>query len=155
MKPPSARLRRHSFDAEQLLREAGLKATSPRIALLRALHAAARPLSAAALHASVGGDADVVTLYRNLEAFAAQGLARRIEGREGHALYECVDDTHTHHHHVTCTVCGRMEDVELCVPPRVLEEVSKKACFAEIQDHVIELYGICAACQASRTKIRP
>jgi len=93
------------------LRDAGLRATKPRLAVLRALHKGHGPLSHADLTAEVGEDIDRATLYRNLSDLADAGLLRRLDVGDHTWRFEltgCHDDDHDHgpHAHFTCTECG-------------------------------------------------
>src|ERR1700722_17768992 len=99
---------------ETLLRERGFKATAGRIALLEALWAASAPLSVQAIAQILKKEKasiDEATLYRALEALAGAGIVRRIDLGHSHAHYEFEKK---HHHHLVCTDCGVVEDVEDC-----------------------------------------
>lgn len=60
------------------LREAGLRITQPRIAIINALIARSRPISIEQIHAELNSKScDLVTVYRCLGAFEEIGLVRR------------------------------------------------------------------------------
>ncbi len=129
--------------ASALLKEAGLRATTQRVALLSALLHSSSPLSVEALVLAGKGAFDTATAYRMLDAFLEAGLARRIELAQGRALYE---RTGSHHHHAVCTVCGSIKDVEACLPKSLDERVRTSAGFARIDDHALEFFGVCTVC---------
>ena len=96
------------------LREAGLRVTAPRIAVLRAV--AEQPHSDAdtvATHVrSRLGAVSTQAVYDVLRALVAADLLRRIEPAGRAALYETrVADNH---HHLVCRTCGAVVDVD-CV----------------------------------------
>lgn len=132
-----------SFDAENALRETGLRATRQRITLLELLHGLAHPLPVEELVRKGKGAFDTATAYRILDAFVVNGLARRIGLAEDRALYEAAL---LHHHHAICRICGRIEDVAACLPPGLDARVKKTSGFARIEDHALEFFGVCKAC---------
>jgi Fur family ferric uptake transcriptional regulator len=120
-----------------------------RQAVLTALHQAGAFRSAQSLHHELrqaGEPIGLATVYRNLQALAAEGKVDqvRIEGAE--ALYR-VCDTDGHHHHVICRTCGRSTavtgpDFELWA-----DDVAAAAGYADIR-HSLEISGICPTCAA-------
>lgn len=130
-------------DTAGILRDAGLRATSQRIALFVALRQARHPQSVEGLVAGSRNAFDIATAYRILEAFQEAGLARRIDLAQGRALYEAAG---AHHHHAVCVSCGRIEDVEACLPKGLDAAVKKASGFARIDEHALEFFGTCAAC---------
>lgn len=126
-----------------ILRAAGLRATTQRIALLRALTNARQPRSVEELVRDARGAFDVATAYRTLEAFREAGLARRIDLVQGRALFEAAG---AHHHHAICVSCGRIEDVEACLPKGLDASAKNASGFARIDEHMLEFFGMCKAC---------
>ena len=64
-------------EARDRIREAGLRATAPRVAVLRLLIASDKPLSHTGVVEAIGEDGwDQATLYRNLVKLVEAGLAR-------------------------------------------------------------------------------
>lgn len=130
-------------DAIATLKGAGLRATRQRLTLLAALETASRPHSVEELVRACGNTFDTATAYRMLDAFRDAGLARRIELAQGRALFERAG---VHHHHAVCMSCGRIEDVEACVPGDLDRNVKRASGFASIDDHALEFFGTCASC---------
>jgi Fe2+ or Zn2+ uptake regulation protein len=133
----------------ELLRSNNLKATPRRMYLLSLLEKAKIPLSAHELKAMwKQGETNVVTLYRALEALAVSGIVRRVDVQHGHTDYELVVSGE-HHHHLVCTGCGTIEDVEGCpaksIEKRALKDSSK---FSSLQEHSLEFFGTCNKCAA-------
>lgn len=130
---------------EKSIRNAGLRATRQRTELLRILTDASGPQSVEELTLSARGVFDMVTAYRMLDAFVSVGIARRIELAQGRALYEIVGE---HHHHIVCTTCGRIEDIQVCLPETAYRDILKQTTFTTINTHALEYFGVCARCTA-------
>ncbi|WP_296667695.1 Fur family transcriptional regulator [Demequina sp.] len=137
--------------APDLLRGAGLRVTEPRVAVIEALdgmpHAAAD-----AVHAKVAAhrpDLSIQTVYNVLRDLTGRGLARCIEPGDHPARYELrVGDNH---HHMVCSTCGTIADVD-CV-------VGQAPCLSPDDDHgfavavaEITFWGLCRDCQAVAVK---
>jgi Fur family ferric uptake transcriptional regulator len=93
-----------AMDFRSLLATKGLRHTSGRGEVLRALHAAHRPLT----HAEVAeripdGTLDLASVYRNLVKLAEAGLVTRVECGDHLWLYEVFEDSHPH---FLCVDCG-------------------------------------------------
>jgi Fe2+ or Zn2+ uptake regulation protein len=132
----------HGF--EHLLRGAGLKAGSAKVALLRALARHEKPLTVAEVLRASGGKMNESTAYRGLEALAEAGLARRVDLHHGHAHYELE---RTHHHHLVCEDCGAVEDVAACaVEPMEKAVLRRSNTFASITSHDLAFFGQCRKC---------
>lgn len=86
----------------------------------------------------------LATVYRALEAQVESGMAQRLE-RPGH-VYAYVACSPEHHHHLVCTTCQRVQDVDETVLASMLKGVRERHGFTV--DHArLDLYGQCAACQ--------
>ena len=127
------------------LREAGLRITKQRKALLSRLAEADNPLSADETHAQLAkGTCDLVTVYRSLEQFEKIGVLQLGVRENGTKVY-CLSHGHDHHHHLTCRSCGRTERVDLCMGDE-LEKVGKSYGFTDMT-HVMEVFGTCPDCK--------
>ncbi len=104
-----------------VLRDAGLRATPSRIAVLGLLRRTAGPLSHAEAADRLRGQRwDRATIYRNLTDLADAGLARRSDIGDHVWRFEAVDAAHAveRHAHFVCTECGVvacLPDVDLAV----------------------------------------
>ncbi len=79
------------------IRNAGMRVTKPRVALVEALLKQAGPVSIERIHQEVGVDScDLVTIYRCLAAFEGLGLVRRSYQHNGTCLYEQTFDAVIH-----------------------------------------------------------
>jgi Fe2+ or Zn2+ uptake regulation protein len=84
------------------------------------------------------------TVYRAVEMLAQVGLLNRIEFADGTHQYRVCGGGH--HHHLTCTQCRRVVDIDLCVPEEQLLELSAHTGFA-LEGHTLTLFGQCAPCR--------
>ncbi len=101
------------------IRDAGLRSTGPRLAVLRYLLDATRPVSHAELtDALSGGGLDRTTLYRNLVDLTEAGLVQRTDLGDHVWRFELKKGGHDsfQHPHFTCTDCGTVK----CLPESVL-----------------------------------
>jgi Fur family ferric uptake transcriptional regulator len=129
------------------IRAAGLKVTAPRLAVLRGLaespHATADQLFESVSATLTGTSLQAV--YGVLGAFTTAGLVRRIEPAGSAALFERrVGDNH---HHLVCTGCRSVTDVECVVGQAPCLTPSDSAGFV-VQTAEVTFWGLCPACQA-------
>ena len=136
----------HRFDAAiDSLKKERLRITEPRKALLQLLDGAPKPLSAEELHEALGAeDFDLVTIYRNLDAFENAGIVNRIPTESGKSLYELNAEQH-HYHHIICRKCHRTEKLDTCEIEK-LEKLASDLGYSDVT-HVLELYGVCETCR--------
>ena len=137
-----------TFDsALKSLKQAGLKLTSTRRALLRILLQEHGPFSIEELQHKLDDSCDIVTIYRNMTAFLEQGMVAACDFGDGLMRYEWQDPNHQHHHHIICQNCRQVEELELCVVEELEKLISKRG-YAQVS-HRLEFYGICQNCQES------
>jgi Fur family transcriptional regulator, ferric uptake regulator len=85
-------------------------------------------------------------VFRTVDRLVEAGVARRLE-LEGH-VYAYVACQPEHHHHLSCTRCGRVEEIpESWVQP-IADRASRRLDF-EIDDGRLDFYGRCAACRSA------
>jgi Fur family ferric uptake transcriptional regulator len=56
----------------------------------------------------------------------------------------------SHHDHLICISCGKVEEFVDSGNERYQEEIAKERGFA-LHEHSLSLYGVCGACKSSRT----
>ncbi|MBB0997938.1 transcriptional repressor [Dietzia maris] len=136
-------------DQGAVLREAGLRVTSPRLAVLAVV--AGRPHIAAEDVATLVrerlGAVSTQTVYDALRVCTDVGLMRRIEPAGSPALYE--RRTGDNHHHLVCRKCGRIEDVECAVGHAPCLTADRDHGF-EIDEAEVNYWGTCPECQAGQ-----
>jgi Fur family ferric uptake transcriptional regulator len=131
---------------ESALRDAGLKATRGRVAVLDALndrpHANAETIFRTLLPTLPG--TSIQNVHNVLGDLTAAGLLRRIEPAGSAALYERrIGDNH---HHVVCTGCGAVADVDCVVGHAPCLHPSDAGGFA-IDTAEVTFWGLCPSCQ--------
>lgn len=132
----------------QRLREAGLKATGPRMAILASLEEDLSHPTAEGLFERLRGEhpsMSLSTIYKTLEAFLRAGLCRRVSG-DGARLR--VDGTIQDHDHAVCRGCGRIFDVERELFPRTAPPAMLPNGSAVTAIHV-EYEVVCSDCAGS------
>ncbi len=137
-----------SRDAMCAIRDAGLRVTESRRAVLQVLHEHAH-VSADEVYREVAltvPHTSLQSVYNALGDFADAGLVRRIEpaGRAG--LFELrVGDNH---HHVVCDSCGAVEDVDCVIGEAPCLEPADARGFA-IHTAEVTYWGICPSCASA------
>ncbi|MBV1887561.1 MAG: transcriptional repressor [Parvibaculaceae bacterium] len=85
------------------------------------------------------------TIYRALEFLQENGLIHKIESQN--AFLGCAHvGGHHHGQFLICTACGTAQEIDEKIVASALESASKAQGF-KIQSFVIEVKGLCAACQ--------
>jgi len=128
------------------LRQAQMRVTRPRVAILEALIRRDTPISIEQLHHDLNeSSCDLVTVYRCLAAFEELGLVRRSFQHNGTGLYEFAHASRSRHYHVLCKVCGKSEPVEY-FSVEGMERMLTERGFTQLS-HIVEFFGICPSCQ--------
>jgi Fur family transcriptional regulator, stress-responsive regulator len=133
-------------DIPATLREAGLRVTAPRVAVLSEIQAAQHLTAdqvAAAVRSRVG-TISTQAVYDVLGALTRAGLLRRIEPAGSPTRYETrVGDNH---HHVVCRSCGTIADIDCVVGEAPCLTPSEAGGFI-VDEAEITFWGMCATCQ--------
>ncbi len=131
------------------LREAQLRVTYPRLALITELSRShTQPKSAAELSATLS-QFPRSSVYRNLEALEKAGLIRS-SLIKWVRRYELGDTLAPHHHHITCIDCHKVTDFDSTKLERALEDAASDANY-QLHGHAVELRGRCADCRDDQT----
>ena len=136
-------------DCERKLRDADLRVTRPRLAVLSAVHdhPHADTESIIGVVRADLGDVSHQAVYDVLRALTGAGLVRRIQPSGTVSRYEArVGDNH---HHVVCRSCGVIADVDCAVGEAPCLTPSDGLGF-EIDEAEVVYWGLCAACTTSR-----
>ena len=139
---------RTSLAAADRLTAAGERVTRQRLLVANGLAAAGRRLTAEQLYRSLRRREPAIgraTVFRTLETLVDAGVARRLE-LDGH-VYAYVACLPAHHHHIACTSCGRVEEIDEAYVTPIARRLAREMGF-EIDDSRLDFYGRCATCRA-------
>jgi len=147
-KAASGGARQARTDDASRLRQAGLRKTAPRVAVLRFLERATAPLSHGDIYlglTSLGFDR--ATIYRNLIDLADAGLVSRRDLGDHVWRFEMRRGEENHsaeHPHFLCTSCGSVS----CLPGGAVRLVSSRGVPRAISSRAVEVQvkGHCDAC---------
>lgn len=129
------------------LQENGYRLTEPRRTIIAALREAGRFCTAQQLYERMRGrSVGLASVYRTLELLADLGLAERRAETGGEASFLYCSPRH--HHHVICTGCGTVREIDTSVcPDEVVTRAVEGATGFAIARHSLDFYGVCADCR--------
>jgi len=84
------------------------------------------------------------TVFRTIRLLTDLGVVCRVLFEDGSMRY--LVSQRGHHHHVVCTGCGHVEDVDQCAINDAIRDLSEATGY-QVEGHWLELYGRCAACR--------
>jgi len=102
---------RRTADVAARLRDAGLRVTTSRVAVLEELERNRSHPNPIEIHRLLGPrhpSLSLSTVYLTIEAFAAAGLLRRMPARDGRLRVDGIMDAHDH---AVCRRCGDVFDL--------------------------------------------
>ncbi len=85
------------------------------------------------------------TVFRIVEKMEDLHLVQRVEFADGSHRYSVCGGS-AHHHHLTCTTCHRVVEVDLCLPEERLNQIGDQTRF-EIDGHSLTIFGRCETCR--------
>ena len=136
------------MDLSELLRERGMRVTSQRLLIERALREHGGHLTAEQVHDLVEPALPGVTqqtVYSTLALLAELGVARRVAAPGSSTRFEAVAGDH---HHMICERCGAIEDLHARVPLGAATRASRESGFVPASAGVTVL-GLCRRCAAA------
>ena len=137
------------IEARTRIRNAGMRITKPRIAIIESLLRHAGPVSIERIHQDLGVKmCDLVTVYRCLSAFETLDMVRRSYLHNGTCLYELTLGS-TRHYHIVCKACGHTDRVDY-FSVEGMERILLDRGYTQVS-HVVEFFGVCPACQKAAT----
>jgi Fur family ferric uptake transcriptional regulator len=130
------------------LRRAARKITGPRAAILDLLRRDPRPLSNKEILSRLpAGFCNLATVYRSLHLLEQMKMVKRFIFDDGVARFELLrEGDDGHHHHLVCTRCAEVIEIEECCTEEVEKKISRRSGFKAVT-HRLEFFGICPACQ--------
>lgn len=127
------------------LRKRGLRQSRIRKLLVDIFAKASKPISAVDLLEEFKVPANKTTIYRELYTLLDQKVLREVDFGDGIKRYELSGDTH--HHHLVCSKCKKVEDIDLKTDLKIEEKQIEKEKDFKIDFHSLEFFGFCKNCQ--------
>lgn len=131
----------------QKLQESGYRLTDSRRTVVEIIAASDRALSpldiydlARKQHAGLG----LVTVYRTLEKLEELGLIQRVHQPSGCQAF--IAAFTGHQHLILCSKCGKVQFFGGDNLDGLFKDIGKETGY-EIQDHWLQLFGLCAGCR--------
>jgi Fur family ferric uptake transcriptional regulator len=135
--------------SEARLKEAGLRRTPVRLAVLRILDAAKTPVDAPTMVGRIGQPIDAVTVYRTLNTFTRKKLVHRVSSDTGwrYAIGRPDAKPIHQHPHFVCDECGGVECVkDSSIPGNLLGSLKLTSKYLVSYAEVV-LHGLCPKCR--------
>ena len=135
-------------DFEGMLRQASLRVTRPRVAVLAAVHGHPHADTDSIIGVARAdlGEVSHQAVYDVLRALTGAGLVRRFQPMGSVARYE--PQTGDNHHHVVCQSCGAIADVDCAAGYTPCLTASDDAGY-EIGEAEVIYWGRCPECVAA------
>lgn len=131
----------------ETLKKHGYSLTKPRQTVFAALQSGT-PRSMRELTLDLSSVIDRASIYRTVALFEELGIVVRVQQGWKYKI-ELSDVFSPHHHHVTCTNCGRsMSFDEPDGLTELLDGIALENGFTH-ENHSLEISGLCAQCRVS------
>ncbi len=125
------------------LKNAGLKATLPRLRILEILEQSEpKHMSAEDVYKSLldaGEEVGLATVYRVLTQFESAGLVKRHNFDSGHSVFEV--DRGGHHDHMVCLKTGQVIEFQNEEIERLQKKIADEHGY-KLEDHSLVLYVV-------------
>lgn len=133
--------------SKQILSEHSVSITNPRILVLEALLEIKSPITVDDLQKKLKNKVAKSTLYRVLNDLKTINVLNEFTSPDNTVVVELVLEGDQHHHHLFCSDCGEIIDVELSMNfesllNKEIKRIEKKFNFI-IEDHRVEMFGQC------------
>lgn len=138
-------------DAISKLKHANIRITPQRYAILEYLIENRTHPTADEIYKSLEHqfpNMSVATVYNNLRLFTKIGFVKEMSYGDASSRF---DFSSTRHYHAICQSCGKIVDFHYPGLEDVEMAASELTGF-EINEHRLELYGICPDCQATESE---
>lgn len=133
--------------SKQILSEHSVSITNPRILVLEELLEIKSPITVDDLQKKLKNKVAKSTLYRVLNDLKTINILNEFTSPDNTVVVELVLEGDQHHHHLFCSDCGEIIDVELSMNfesllNKEIKRIEKKFNFI-IEDHRVEMFGQC------------
>lgn len=127
----------------ELLKQHGYSVTTPRKVVFEVLYSYGLQTMSQLITRSKG--IDRASTYRAIDILEKIGAVSRVPQGFKYKI-ELSEKFLPHHHHITCSNCGRQSDIELGTLEILLEKIAVDNEYT-LQSHKVELQGICSECK--------
>ncbi|GAB4482993.1 MAG: Fur family transcriptional regulator [Anaerolineae bacterium] len=146
-----------SLDAAlQRIREAGYKITGARRVVLEVLHEQGGHLTSAEVLEHVEARDPAISrasVFRALELLTSLAIIRPTFLEPRTPTYVLMS-AEGHHSHIICTRCSRVIELTNCYLDEIVPQL--QALYGmQLTGHLVEFYGICAACAGAAAPLDP
>ena len=134
-------------NSKQILSDLNVSITNPRILVLEALLEIRNPITVEELQSKLRDKVAKSTLYRVLNDLKKINIINEFISPDNNTVIELSLEDDPHHHHLFCSDCGEVIDIELSknfekLLTKEIKRVEKKFNFV-IEDHRVEMFGQC------------
>ena len=131
----------------KILTDRKVSITNPRILVLEELLETKNPITVEELLSKLKNKVAKSTLYRVLNDLKNINILNEFSTPDNQTVVELILEDHTHHHHLFCSDCGEIIDVEMAKEfenklSKEIKRIEKEFNFI-IEDHRLELFGKC------------
>jgi Fur family ferric uptake transcriptional regulator len=142
----SVDLQENRTDLAGLLARKGVRATRQRLEVLAELARERDDVTAQSLWRRLrerDSHTGLATVYRTLALLSEKGVIDSLSHHGTELCYRLCTDSH--HHHLLCTKCHRVVEIEECIDGWI-DEVTSRHGFV-VTDHRVEITGVCGHCR--------
>lgn len=135
------------MDARDVLARNGIAATARRVAVVEELAREPNDATAAQLYDRLrrgGSNIGQATVYRTLALLHEKGAVDTLSHHAGELCYRLCSDRH--HHHLTCTTCHRVVELDDCDLDAWVARSATRHGF-QATSHQVEIAGLCPDCR--------
>ena len=133
--------------SRKILTDHRVSITNPRIVVLEELLASKNPLTIDELQKKLKNKVAKSTLYRVLNDLKKIQILNEFSTPDNLTVVELILEEDSHHHHLFCSDCGEIIDIEMGdeFEKTLSEEIKRieKNFNFSIEDHRLELFGKC------------
>jgi len=137
---------------KEKLKSAGYKLTPQRIAIIDAISSnKGKHLNTEEIYDIVkqrNPEMGLATVYRTLQLLEDLEVVSSINLEDGCIRYELYRTGEHNHHHLICSKCGEVIEVEGDLLDELEDKIEKEYHF-KIVDHKLKFYGFCSKCRDS------
>ncbi len=133
-------------DIASRLLQKGYRITPQRLMILEAIEGASGHVSAEEIYQDIRkrySGLNISTVYRTLELLKESGLVTETDMGDGRVRFHSMG--HEHHHHLVCSKCGKVVNLDEETLSPLTSALSEKYGFHAYLKH-LAIFGRCKAC---------